>query len=381
MGNFKRNPLFPRATGKAAAAARRSWNDSGSKKAIDQVKTALNQGGSLSGGASTAIDYALRAWKDTSRFSQDTLHQIGRADFGGMIREVQRYARMGGTMGRMIAELLGQLGPLGTLIKSLISSPARERKSGLQGDIQSAVEFLDAVAPETLSGPGRKRAREATGRSVASIEEQVLAAKEFLETQGYKVTAPGEIAKEAKRPMYPGNVPTETKRGDPRRIVELDIDGAKRRFPITHPIITREYVPCQSSNVHSFSYDYDRMRLHVRFHPSGKEGRGKGSLYAYEGVPPRKFLALLNAPSKGVWVWDNLRIRGTVSGHQHDYRLEAVTGGYVPRKATLGPDGEKYVPREMRFQNVGDKQFRILKSALPEAPARTMPMNGRGRGR
>lgn len=362
--NFKKNPLFPRATGRAASAARRQWNDTNSKKAIDQVKTALS-GNSLRSGASTAIDFALRSWQQTSRFSQEALHSIGRTDFGGMIREVQRYARMGGAMGRMIAELLGTLGPLGTLIKSLISSPARERKSGLQGDVQSALEFLDAVAPQTLSGPGRQRARAATGRSVSTIEEQVAAAKDFLETQGYQVKSPQDLRREDKKPTYPGGVPTETKRGTPRRVVDLNIDGANRRFPVTHPIITKAYVMANSSNVHSFSYDIDRFKLFIRFHASGKQGRGKGTLYAYNAVPPKMFLSLMEAPSKGTWVWDNLRIRGTVSGHQKDYELVAFTGGYLPRKATMTAEGETYLQREMPAYNVGSKQFHTVKSALP----------------
>jgi hypothetical protein len=45
----------------------------------------------------------------------------------------------------------------------------------------------------------------------------------------------------------------------------------------------------------------------------------------------------MSAPSKGGWVWDHLRIRGTVSGHQKDYELAGIVGGYVPRKATYGP--------------------------------------------
>jgi hypothetical protein len=39
----------------------------------------------------------------------------------------------------------------------------------------------------------------------------------------------------------------------------------------------------------------------------------------------------------GSWVWDALRIRGTVSGHQKDYELVGIMGNYVPRKATVRP--------------------------------------------
>ena len=75
---------------------------------------------------------------------------------------------------------------------------------------------------------------------------------------------------------------------------------------------------------------------------------GPGPLYRYDGVSPDAFLSMLTAGSKGTWIWDNLRIRGTVSGHQKDYSLVGIMPtpeypeGYVPRKATVEPIMQYY---------------------------------------
>lgn len=52
-----------------------------------------------------------------------------------------------------------------------------------------------------------------------------------------------------------------------------------------------------------------------------------GSLYEYEPVPFGLAEDLYRAGSYGKWVWDNLRVRGTVFGYQIPYRL--VTGDRV----------------------------------------------------
>jgi hypothetical protein len=366
MSDSHRRPIFHRATAQVSSAARRAWNSTNSAKAIKQIESALSHGNSLATGASTAIQYALRTWQKHANWTESSISRLAQSDFGGVLREVQRYTRQGGAAGKVIAEMLGTLGPLGKLIHLVAGTPRNSGRSELNRDIQSALQFLDAVEPGALSTPGRRSARSSMP-ATGSIAAQIEAAKEFLETQGYEVTAPAELAREAQRPLYPGGVSRETARGTDRKVVDLDVDGVKRRFPVTHPIVTGDYVQCQSSNVHSFAYQYDKSRLMVRYHPSAETGRGKGTLYAYENVPARKFLAMLDSPSKGAWLWDNVRIRGTVSGHQHDYTLVAVAGGYVPRKATYTLQGEAYVPRELEFTNVATGQRRTMRSQLPSS--------------
>ncbi len=102
--------------------------------------------------------------------------------------------------------------------------------------------------------------------------------------------------------------------------------------------------------------------------PDGHPLRGgPGSLYRYSSVSPEEFLSLLavaaggsksgeagNGP--GDWVWDHLRIRGTWSGHQKDYELVGIMGGYVPRKATV-----EYRPESGRLEEVFRKR-RVMTS-------------------
>lgn len=52
-----------------------------------------------------------------------------------------------------------------------------------------------------------------------------------------------------------------------------------------------------------------------------------GSQYEYSPVSPEMAMSFYRAPSYGKWVWNNLRVRGTVFGYQVDYRL--VSGNRV----------------------------------------------------
>lgn len=134
----------------------------------------------------------------------------------------------------------------------------------------------------------------------------------------------------------------------------------------------------ESSNVYSFAYDYQASTLFVTFQghkinrKSVRKGRvrrgrgqsrpqligqlgstltgergGRGAMYAYFDVPVRVFERMQRAASKGKFVWDELRVRGTVYGHKYRYSLvqgqvstqRGVAGVYIPRKAT--PKGFK----------------------------------------
>ena len=142
--------------------------------------------------------------------------------------------------------------------------------------------------------------------------------------------------------------------------------------PFAHEV----YTP-QSSNVFAFAYDPLTSTLYVTFkapkiNPSavrmsrGRSGarelrgtRGKtvvgksnerGPMYAYFDVPVRVFQRMQLAASKGKFVWDELRIRGTVYGHQYRYRLiqgsvtPGVGGVYIPRRATSNGFRTRSIP-------------------------------------
>lgn len=158
--------------------------------------------------------------------------------------------------------------------------------------------------------------------------------------------------------------------------------------PFAHEI----YTP-QSSNVFSFTYDPLASTLYVtykapRINPAavgmvrGRSGsrqlRGKlgktiagktnerGPLYAYFDVPVRVFQRMKLAVSKGKFVWDELRVRGTVYGHQYRYRLVQgsvtpdVGGVYIPRRATERGFRTRAVPM------LGTGRRDYSQSTLPE---------------
>lgn len=143
------------------------------------------------------------------------------------------------------------------------------------------------------------------------------------------------------------------------------------RNPLSDEIV----VVGQSSNVYSFAYDSEASTLYVTYQGhkinagsirrartgiaksksrpqlrgklgstvTGERG-GRGAMYAYFDVPARVFERMKNAQSKGKFVWDELRERGTIHGHQYRYSLvqgyvstqKGVQGTYIPRKATAG---------------------------------------------
>jgi|GEM_PF-2711310 len=156
----------------------------------------------------------------------------------------------------------------------------------------------------------------------------------------------------------------------------------------------------QSSNVYSFTYHrpagqklgtlyvsfkapiLDGDKVHKRKNRvgwnelGGEKGaiKGKsnteGPTYAYFGVPPGIFTQMKLASSKGKFVWDKLRIRGTIYGHQYRYSLvnaalidhDGIPMWYVPRRATS--DGFKTRAIASTVQREGRRGYFV--STLPE---------------
>lgn len=132
-----------------------------------------------------------------------------------------------------------------------------------------------------------------------------------------------------------------------------------------------------SSNVYAIKYDVQSANLYVQFqHWDPSMGYDElsgepGPIYEYGGVSLAEARAFYLAASKGEWVWDNLRVRGTFSGHQKPYKLVAISQGYLPRKATWNYKNtgqEWFVQRKMWTKDGG-----AIVSQLPTAPARGFP--------
>lgn len=161
-----------------------------------------------------------------------------------------------------------------------------------------------------------------------------------------------------------------------------------------HPF-NREILTPQSSNVFSFTYDYQSSTLYVTYkasqlsskHTKTVKGRGglsqlsgvagktitgktnaRGPMYAYYDVPERVFTQMKFAHSKGKFVWDRLRVRGTIHGHKYRFGLiqgsvtiqDGVIGTYIPRRAT----SKGFRVRSVAVVGSGKRAFQT--STLPE---------------
>jgi hypothetical protein len=71
----------------------------------------------------------------------------------------------------------------------------------------------------------------------------------------------------------------------------------------------------ESSNVRAISYDRAGRTLAVEYRD--------GARWYYSPVSLAEAVGLYEAPSKGVYIWDNIRIRGTV----HEHQVDAWPGG------------------------------------------------------
>ena len=195
-------------------------------------------------------------------------------------------------------------------------------------------------------------------------------------------------------PAAPEQDPHKPSRKKPRKTEDVDFGNDRtKRIRKTDPALNGEMIPVTSSNVHSIGFqadDPEEMRtrtgtLLIRYlGEHGGKRSGPGPLYGYFGVPIHVFQEFRRAASKGRFVWDDVRVRGTISGHQYAYQLMDIQGDHVPRQAGLkrGHDGEYFLRR--RFMRDG----KTLESQLPErkvrssgpnraAPNRGKPNNGR----
>ena len=250
---------------------------------------------------------AVDAWKQQQKATQPdrNINMGGAGRPGGSAKD------------NLVNEILNRLGPLGKLVGGLLGG----EKDKLSQEI--------------------KRELEAAERLVESAEQN----------KGGSVEPPSH--READR--------------DVRLGAQEPQPDAEAGPLIEGPILVR------SSNVYSISYVWgahgEDGNMRVRFLGGDSKQRvGPGPEYEYTGVPRAVFVAFKLASSKGKEVWNQLRVRGSISGHQFPYHLVSTgDSDYVPRQAGLkrGMAGEYYLQRS----------FQGRKSSLPERKI------GSGRGR
>lgn len=257
-------------------------------------------------------------------------------DIGRFVGQIDRYAKRG-LKSAILDEVLGALGPLGSIISSILS-PRGKPLTGTNGELQAAADLLRAF--------GYKVEKPATQvRAEQNVATEAARAQKFLENLGFKVLPPGAETEE-EQPLHVTEVERVTRGGK----IIARAGGIEFHVSADDPLLTGQMVGVTSSNVHSIGFQWNNAEptkgtLKVRFLDKSRgEGKG-GPTYGYYAVHPALFQDMRRAASKGKWVWDHLRIRGTVSGHRFRYSLDSLSPtGYVPRRATrIG--GEEWYKR------------------------------------
>lgn len=339
------SPLFRTASKALRDQARQEIARTRLGRLVGQAQRELVAGGSRN---TWALHQALLRYVKSG--PREAVNELRRTPFGLLARSIEQYSRKG-PMRRTLEAFLAELGPAGKLLSALSGAGG-----GVGDELAMMRNMLRLFGMETLAQKMPKPGTADWFREKAAIEER---AREM----GFRLAPEDEP--EHTKPAA-GSTRYRPDRGEMGNLAGEP--GWLRQYPPDHPIRTGQMVETpNSSNVHSIGYDYESAYLYVRYlgyvrgtrGPDGHPLRGgPGSLYRYSNVTADEFLSLLavahggsrgggasNGP--GEWVWDHLRIRGTWSGHQKDYELVGIMGGYVPRKATV-----EYDPETGRLQEV-----------------------------
>lgn len=228
--------------------------------------------------------------------------------------------------------LIRALGPIGSVLRKLWpgEKPTADQMDALR-------QVVSILRPDLTP---QMRRRRSSGITFAEVPPGGIPEPTYDDT--------GDVRRPERRPMFIRGF-----KGDP-----------------DEPIYRGEMIPVTSSNVHSIGFRWNDMdpakgTLIVRFLQKGRPGPE----YEYSGVHPLIFDAFRAADSKGKFVWDRLRIRGTISGHRFDYKLTGIADGYVPRMAVgrrkPGDYREYFVRRTVTGRNARTGEVRSFESQLP----------------
>ena len=297
---------------------------------------------------------------------RDVNKQFGTTEIG---RTVEKYAKagLGSDEGaRLVEGLLRSLGPWGDVLYSFIRPSGRQLSSAEQ-ELKAAAMLLEAAGYDVRKPSSRSVNR--GGTNSGDIDDMAAT----LEGLGFRVEPPA--------PAPPPREARETSRGEPRKALDVRVGGARRRFKTDDPILTGEMIDVNnSSNVHSigFLWNYEQPAhgtLKVRFQQtrSGTKTKGPGPLYFYYNVNPAVFEAFRRASSKGEFIWDRIRVRGSQAGHRFHYELKGIVNGYVPRQAKRFGPNEYFVQRQVRGRSQRTGETRTFTSQLPDRRVQRAP--------
>jgi hypothetical protein len=168
----------------------------------------------------------------------------------------------------------------------------------------------------------------------------------FLKRLGFKGKATKQVLSPEGRAMIRGDISGTSAT---KRAVIRGIGRIKDKIPTVRQFEGRTaledflyfgvwYSDFSSSNVAAFRYLEDPQILFVRFK--------NGAVYGYEPVNPQMAMGVWRASSKGGWVWDKLRIRGTAYGHQVNYYYDQGQSTHIPLYRLEGGEREARHDRE-----------------------------------
>lgn len=261
----------------------------------------------------------------------------------------------------LFREMMRALGPLGSIVEAMIRPSAKAMTEDIGKELQAAADLLtkfgyEVTPPVERGSPGIGLGSPA---SAPSTPAQPMTPSGRPSRRPQPLETEGETVED--RPRMPA--------GPNGNFVTVSVNGRRFRIRKDDPLLTGEMIKVKSSNVHSIGYTWNdenpaKGTLKVRFLDK-RQGRGAGRAgagYQYFEVDPIVFVAFTKAASKGKFVWDRLRIRGTVSGHQYRYSLATLASdGYVPRAATRIGDTEYFLRRTVKGTN-----GKVYRSALPD---------------
>jgi hypothetical protein len=252
--------------------------------------------------------------------------------------------------------------PINLLLELLTAGGASAEIAEIARGATITARGLKELA-ESLSRPGTKaqlkasggvRAPTALGRDIASLLQEIAAGRPLTGPKGPGGPAAGVSGRGGGRSITGGTRGGGGLSGGdqpPNRPGALGTPSGGPPPPGSGIGGAVQMQRVQSSNVYAIGYDYGTGTILIQF-LGGKGGSraGPGPTYDYYDVMPKIWENFLNAGSKGKWIWDNLRIRGTISGHRYEYRLvsgfnyqiKTESGGkskirsvhYIPRLAT-----------------------------------------------
>lgn len=312
------------------------------------------------------------------------MREISRAMRGG---PVDKYGKISELIKNTIwKEMMRTLGPLGSIVSALIRPSGRSIAKNIEQELKAAADLLQEFGYQVI--PPVDQTGSGGGLASPSAAPREPTPSPRQRTPAETLTTPGEQVQQMPAKPAP--------EGAVSNYITVNINGERFRVRRDDPLLTGAMIKVKSSNVHSIGYEWNdaepaKGQLKVRFkdHRRGAGRAGKaGAGYTYYDVHPKVFVAFTKAASKGKFVWDRLRIRGTVSGHQYRYALTTIASdGYVPRKARLAGGG--YMIGDAAKHPVGLREVferrtvkgangKVYQSALPQRfVGYTQPNRGR----